>query len=436
MKLEMQDMAGRCFYVFKPWNTRQSDPDSFHAAKATENGRVYTTTSLRRLESLGAIIRAPPFAHGVVLVAKDAPDMLGGRAQGFWKLIQKRLRVKHASSSVDPHLIPELEDLRAWLAEIRTGPVEAVPQLRASATLFPWSDEVRVSVKPEETTSVLTSVKPEDTTPVATQHGVVSMAAVAQPWLASLPDRVIEAAVVTEPLSSQGEGPEASDWDWGSETTRPDDWPRAAALREASGPGGAVPAVVGYGVHPWHAHLVQPPGAPAPAQWLADLRGALEGDPAAVVGEIGLDRAARAPETGECEPVSLHCVRAWGEMVEHITAAGASAASLPRSLSLHSFGGSADTARQLLRSRAAQLCPLFFGFSSAINLRPGLAARLRGSLEAVPRESVLVESDLESPAAAVRGVRAVVAAVAGVWGCTVDEAAALTAANAQRFLGL
>eukprot|EP00727_Mastigamoeba_balamuthi_P008638 m51a1_g4397 hypothetical protein (1309) ;mRNA; f:377629-385380 len=163
MKLEMQDMAGRRFYVLKPWHARLSDPDSFHAAKATENGRVYTTTSLRRLESLGAIIRAPPFAHGVVLVAKDASDMLGGRAQGFWKLIQKRLRVKHASSSIDPHLMPELADLGAWLAEIRTGPVEDVPQLRASATLFPWSDEVLVSVKPEKTTTMVSARQKEIT---------------------------------------------------------------------------------------------------------------------------------------------------------------------------------------------------------------------------------------------------------------------------------
>eukprot|EP00727_Mastigamoeba_balamuthi_P006595 m51a1_g2556 putative peptidase c19 family ubiquitinyl hydrolase (1045) ;mRNA; f:324034-328280 len=142
MKLEMQDLTGRPFYVFKPWSLRRRDPDPLRAARSIENGRVYTTASLRRLESLGAIIRAPSFARGVVLVAKDAPEMLGGRAQGFWKLIQKRLRLKHASSLLDMVSMPELSDVQAWLREFRAGPVDTVPQLRANASLFPRSDEL------------------------------------------------------------------------------------------------------------------------------------------------------------------------------------------------------------------------------------------------------------------------------------------------------
>eukprot|EP00727_Mastigamoeba_balamuthi_P000265 m51a1_g10235 hypothetical protein (148) ;mRNA; f:8349-9092 len=142
MKLELQDVSGRAFYVFKPWGRRRTDPDVLQAAKSTENGRVYTTTALRSLEALGAIIRAPRFASGFVLVAKDAPGILGGREQGFWKLIQRRLRVKHASSLIDTVVMPELADLCTWLGGFRAGPVEAVPQLRANATLFPWSREL------------------------------------------------------------------------------------------------------------------------------------------------------------------------------------------------------------------------------------------------------------------------------------------------------
>eukprot|EP00727_Mastigamoeba_balamuthi_P006593 m51a1_g2554 hypothetical protein (286) ;mRNA; r:320694-321551 len=136
MRLEMFNRSGRAFYVFKPWSGRSADPDALRAAKSLEHGRVYTTASLRRLEANGAILRAP-FAPEFVLVAKDAPSEAGGREQGFWKLLQKRLRIKHASCAVDKVVLPALKDVEAWLARQPSG-----PQPDALPSLFPTSDEL------------------------------------------------------------------------------------------------------------------------------------------------------------------------------------------------------------------------------------------------------------------------------------------------------
>eukprot|EP00727_Mastigamoeba_balamuthi_P009552 m51a1_g5219 hypothetical protein (240) ;mRNA; f:264415-265134 len=137
MRLVMYNSRGRAFFVFKPWTRRQGDPDAYHAARSLEHGRVYTTTGLRHLEDTGAILR-PPCAPGVVLVAQDSPAIVGGRAQGFWKLLQRRLRLKHASCAVDRALMPELKDVEAWLLSVR-GPQ---PCGEGLDSLFPLADEV------------------------------------------------------------------------------------------------------------------------------------------------------------------------------------------------------------------------------------------------------------------------------------------------------
>ncbi len=49
-----------------------------------------------------------------------------------------------------------------------------------------------------------------------------------------------------------------------------------------------------FGVHPYFAHQVSP-------HWFDDLRKILIANPKAIVGEIGLDKVARTPETGKCE---------------------------------------------------------------------------------------------------------------------------------------
>eukprot|EP00727_Mastigamoeba_balamuthi_P005583 m51a1_g1644 hypothetical protein (338) ;mRNA; f:331752-333435 len=117
MKLELNNADGRPFYVFKPWLERAGDPEPERAALALMRGRMYSAASLDRLHEMGAILR-PPFAEDIILVAKDAPRILGGSEQGFWKLLQRRLRLKHASRALDRNALPVLKDVELWLRDI------------------------------------------------------------------------------------------------------------------------------------------------------------------------------------------------------------------------------------------------------------------------------------------------------------------------------
>eukprot|EP00727_Mastigamoeba_balamuthi_P006110 m51a1_g2118 hypothetical protein (170) ;mRNA; r:1663707-1664646 len=113
MKLLMCNRNGREYYVFKRWERRANDPTPERAARALENGVIYSAKSLRRLEASGAILRAPVGPY-VVLVARNAPSLAGGRESGFWKLLTRRLRLKNASKR-DLTDMPILNDVKSWL---------------------------------------------------------------------------------------------------------------------------------------------------------------------------------------------------------------------------------------------------------------------------------------------------------------------------------
>ena len=89
----------------------------------------------------------------------------------------------------------------------------------------------------------------------------------------------------------------------------------------------------------------------------------------------------------------------------------------------HAYGGSVESAAALLRLPTRT----FFGWS-------GRAARLRRSaavMASVPPGCVLIESDEHEAAPAAVAVCEACEALAAALGCTVDEAAALSAANAK-----
>lgn len=158
-----------------------------------------------------------------------------------------------------------------------------------------------------------------------------------------------------------------------------------------------------YGLHPWDA-------GNRSAGWLDRLHARLAADPAAGVGEIGLDRGIlddarpddprlaglrRAPLDEQAEvfrtqlalaaaenrPATIHCLRAWGALDEVLRTAALPA----RGFLLHAYGGS----RELMRRFADR--GAYFSFNGAF-LDPRKHA-IRDAFREVPSDRLLVETD-------------------------------------------
>ena len=166
------------------------------------------------------------------------------------------------------------------------------------------------------------------------------------------------------------------------------DWPQVSALA-LQFPGLILPS---FGYHPWYI------GERTPG-WLAALETVLDGagGPVGVgVGEIGLDRwKPGLPYDGQEEvflaqleiaasrnlPVSIHCLQAWGRMLELLRGHHRPA----RGFLLHSYGGSRE------------MVPLFAELGAYFSF-PGYFAhprkeRQRAAFKGVPLDRLLVETD-------------------------------------------
>lgn len=160
-----------------------------------------------------------------------------------------------------------------------------------------------------------------------------------------------------------------------------DDWP--VVLRMADRYEHVHPFV---GLHPWYADRLPT---------CLDQLKSIWDDGYVGVGEIGLDRM-RGPEIVtqvSCfrwqleaglrmkRPVSVHCVRAWGLMVDILT----EYAPLNRRVVIHAFGGSADTARRLEKLGA------MVSFSGTIMNDDRI--RLHSASERVSADHIMLETD-------------------------------------------
>lgn len=218
------------------------------------------------------------------------------------------------------------------------------------------------------------------------------------------------------------------------------DWAdvRALAARHPS----VLPA---YGLHPWYVMQRSP-------AWLDALRALLDTQPTAL-GEIGLDHALDPATFSDQEkvflaqihlaaerhlPVSVHCRRAWGQLIGLLDTHGWP----PDGIVLHSYSGGKDLVHALARRGA------YFSFSGAITHDRNV--RGREAVIAGPAERLLIETDApDIPAALPEGTPAlrdakgrglsepahlvqVIAVVASLRGITPEEAAALTHRNAER----
>jgi len=168
-----------------------------------------------------------------------------------------------------------------------------------------------------------------------------------------------------------------------------------------------------YGVHPWDC-------GNRPADWLDRLEARLAAEPRAHVGEIGLDRwildrakpddprlagLRRAPLDEQTEvftaqlalaaqdnrAASIHCIDAWGALLETLRTAPLPA----RGLLLHAYAGPEEMIGPFADLGA------YFSFNGSY-LDPK-RARLRETFRAVPPDRLLIETDAPAmplPAAA------------------------------------
>lgn len=164
-----------------------------------------------------------------------------------------------------------------------------------------------------------------------------------------------------------------------------EDWAAVKALAE-SHPTMIIPA---YGLHPWRIRQRS-------TQWLTTLGQYLEESPAAVVGEIGLDRWINDYDIHDQletfthqlqlaaelrRPVTIHCLKAWQLLHEQISALPA----LPKGFLLHSYGGSAEMIQPLAK--------LGGYFSISGYFAHPKKQRQHSILQRIPLDRLLLETD-------------------------------------------
>lgn len=144
-----------------------------------------------------------------------------------------------------------------------------------------------------------------------------------------------------------------------------------------------------FGLHPWFIDGRS-------NQWFQVLEELLTSYPQASVGEIGIDHVVENRDDADQErvflaqleiarkfdrPVSIHCRRAWGRLIELLDQFG----ELPRGMLIHCFGGSAEVATELVRRGA------YISFSGSIT-RPN-NKKAGPAIRAVPNDRILIETD-------------------------------------------
>jgi TatD DNase family protein len=148
-------------------------------------------------------------------------------------------------------------------------------------------------------------------------------------------------------------------------------------------------ALASFGLHPWHVPAASP-------RWRDRLLEKLAANPQSGVGEIGLDRWIKDYDlpaqmaafrwqleiaARENRPASIHCIQAWGAMLETLQEVA-----LPsRGFLLHAYGGPAEMVEAFVRLGA------YFSFSGYFLHERKLAQRTVFS--SIPSDRLLVETD-------------------------------------------
>lgn len=254
------------------------------------------------------------------------------------------------------------------------------------------------------------------------------------------------------------------------------DWDQVESAHSQA-PHKTIPA---FGIHPWWSHLhasqpnqhlsdvleakseeqikeaVEKLQAQATTllpveQWRPELLARLHKYPTAIVGEIGLDRAAVVPGTKASSafshqmdlfkqqlhiaaelgrPVSIHCVRAYGHLLQ--TFLGMKPEECPPKVMMHSYGGSVDDIGKLLKVKGVG-GRFYFSFSAVINGRQ--LEKLMDRIRAVPDDRLLVESDEVVVGRMDGAMEEICGVVAEAKGWSRERVAEVTSENFAEFYG-
>ncbi|KAK7315661.1 hypothetical protein VNO77_34227 [Canavalia gladiata] len=146
-----------------------------------------------------------------------------------------------------------------------------------------------------------------------------------------------------------------------------------------------------FGLHPWFVAERSP-------NWLQTLKEYFDSTPSAAVGEIGVDKGSQGRKIDFSEqvdvlrqqlelakelnkPASVHCVRAFGDLLELMKSMGP----FPAGIILHSFLGSAEMVPEFSKLGA------YFSFSGFLmSLKENKAKKM---LKMVPSDRILLETD-------------------------------------------
>ncbi|CAH8380991.1 unnamed protein product [Eruca vesicaria subsp. sativa] len=146
-----------------------------------------------------------------------------------------------------------------------------------------------------------------------------------------------------------------------------------------------------FGIHPWYVAERSP-------HWFETLKSLFETTPSAAVGEIGLDKGSKGREIDFSDqvgvfrqqlelakelnkPASIHCVRAFGDLLEITKSVGP----FPAGVILHSYLGSAEMVPEFAKLGA------YFSFSGF--LMSMSEKKAKKMLKAVPSDRILLETD-------------------------------------------
>ena len=215
------------------------------------------------------------------------------------------------------------------------------------------------------------------------------------------------------------------------------------------------------GVHPWFLHELtqddwkENPESSLP-QWIVHLEELLLEHPHVPVGEIGLDgfhfdyqtKELTTPLTTQIvalehqlalatkhqRPVSLHCVRAMGKIIDALQHTLKQQKTLPPRIYFHAFGGKAATVTQLTKSlEKTKNVKIYFGFAPIVNFESPKTVEV---IKAVGLERLVLETDHEDASSVSSSMKMGVQLISQALGVTKDELVTRTNQNVQDLYGL